>query len=447
MKKVITMYICICGCIFSLNAQSMRYQEDKTTLGGYVRASSYGAGSKFDYANAFVEGNFNADIQRGYNEGYIFFKADTRIRSGEFFEVNETQFELKDLYLGYKKDKFETTFGNQTLQWGRGIGANPTNNLTPTDGFFLSANTSDQNLSNFMVRTKYSINPTLDWEVVGVPIYKSSASRGDLLTLPSGIIAGVQNLPEDKHKNGSIASRLNLNVGPMGCSVSYFNGYSADQAIVPIETSEEIIADQTSFRKQTFGIDFGIRISGNPDGSSNPTNDALILGEIAYDKIPNKTNEDWMPQSNLTYTLGYTKSWYNKYKIDKTSLVISYIGKYTPNFITAVEPVDYTASDYGAKMLAFSQRNLTQQVFGQEKNIIHSAFGILSKTLDKEKYSLSVMGMYNFTVKSSMFSPRATWNITESLNTTVGGFYLFGPGTEVVSPTLNGIFFELKQIF
>ena len=458
MKKTISMCIGLCGCVISLNAQSrdqlisitpqsMRYQEEKNSLGGYVRSSAYGGTSKFDFATTFVEGQFQADVQRGFEEGYVFFKADTRLRNGQFFGVNETQLEIKDLYVGYKREKFELTLGNQSLLWGRGIGANPTNNLTPTNGFFLSATGNDQNLSNFMVRTKYSINPGLDWEVVGVPIYKASVSRGDLLTLPAGIIPGTQDLPENKLKNGSLATRLNWNLGPMGASVSYFNGYNAAQAIVPVVTSTGILANQSSFRKQTIGADFGIRIPGNPDGTSNPTNDALILGEIGYDKIENPTDAAWVPQSNLTYTVGMVKSWYDKYKIDNVTLVLSYVGKYTPNFITPIQPTDYTDPDFGYKMLTYSQRNLTQQIFGQQKQVIHSTFGVLSKTFDKAKFSLSLMGMYNITVKSSMISPRATWNITKSLSTTVGGFYLNGPGTEVVSPTLNGVFCELKQTF
>jgi hypothetical protein len=446
-KQFLLILICWGGALHSLCAQSLLFQEDKTILGGYVRTSVYGAGTKFDYANTFAEGQFTADITKGFTEGYGFFKADVRLREGQFFGVSQTQLDIKDLYAGFKTDKLELTLGNQSIQWGRGIGANPTNNLTPVNGFFLTANGSDQNLSNFMVRTKYSINPNLEWEVVGVPMYKSSVVRVDLLNLPAGVNPGTQTLPGQKLKDGSIATRLNLNLGPIGSSVSYYNGYNAQPAVVPAFTSTGIFANLTSFRKQTFGADFGIRLSGEPDPSLDPSNDALILGEIGYDKIDNPNNEAWVPQSSLTYTVAIAKKWYDKYKLDNFSMAISYVGKYTPNFITAVAPTDPTDPSFGYNMLRFNQRGLTQAIFGQQQSVIHSLIGSIGKTFDKGKYSISAIGMYNLTIKSSMFSPRASWNLTKNLGATVGGFYLFGPGTEVVSPVMNGLFGELKYTF
>jgi len=446
-KQFLLILICWGGTLFSLRAQSLIYQEDKTSLGGSVRTSAYGAGTKFDYATTFVEGQFNADITKGFTEGYAFFKADVRVRDGQFFGVNQTQLEVKDLYAGFRNDKFELTLGNQSIQWGRGIGANPTNNLTPTNGFFLTANGSDQNLSNFMARAKYSINPNLEWEVVGVPVYKASIVRLDQLNLPGNVNVGSQTLPAQKLKDGSLATRLNVNLGPIGGSVSYFNGYNSQPAVVPGATATGLYANLESFHKQTFGADFGTRIGGHSDGTLDASNDALILSEIGYDKIDNPTNAAWVPQSNLTYTLGMVKMWFDKYKLDKFTLVASYFGKYTPNYITAIAPTDYTDPDFGLKMLSFSQRDLTQALFGQQKAITHSTLWSITKTFDKGKYSLSATGMYNFTVKSSMFTPRATWNVTKNLNATVGGFYLFGPGTDVVSPVMNGLFGELKYTF
>jgi hypothetical protein len=446
-KQFLIILICWGSGFFSLSAQSLLFQEDRSSLGGYIRTSAYGAGSKFDYASTFVEGQLNADITKGFTEGYGFFKAEVRLREGQFFGVNQTQLEIKDLYAGFRNEKFELTLGNQSIQWGRGIGANPTNNLTPTNGFFLTSNGADQNLSNFMIRTKYSINPNLEWEVVGVPMYKASIVRLDLLNLPNGVNPGSQTLPGQKFKNGSIATRLNLNMGPIGGSVSYFNGYNSQPAVVPGATATGLYANLESFHKQTFGVDFGTRIGGHSDGTLDASNDALILSEIGYDKIDNPTNAAWVPQSNLTYTLGMVKMWFDKSKLDKFTIVASYFGKYTPNYITAVAPTDYTDPDFGTKILNFSQRDLTQALFGQQKAITHSMICNVSKTFDKGKYELSAVGMYNFTVTSSMFSPRATWNVTKNLKATAGGFYLFGPGTQVVSPVMNGLFCELKCAF
>ncbi len=447
MKNYVLIITWLLGCFVSMNGQSVIYPEDKTDVGGYLRTSHYGYGEDFDYANTFIEAQFNADIRRGFTEGYAFFKADIRARTGLFFDEEDSQFEFKDFYAGFQNQKFEFTIGNQSITWGRGIGANPTNNLTPSNSYMLTANTDDQKVSNLMVRGVYSIHPHLDLEVVGVPIYRSSVEKVELLHIPGGVSAGTQTLPDKSLKNGSIGAKLNWNVGPMGASISYFSGYNARPAVVPYDPFGDNLANVESFKKQTIGGDFGIRIGGEPNSHLDPTSDLLILGEVGYEIVDNPENEAWVPQSNLTYTVGVIKSIYNDYKMDKWTIIASYIGKYIPDFYDAVYPTDATDTNYEQDFTDFLQRDLTQNLFGQLKSLTHTGFLSLSKTMDKEKFNIALTGNYNFTVKSYMITPKVSWNLTKALMATAGGLYLDGPGTEVVTPVTNGGFFEMKYTF
>ena len=61
------------------------------------------------------------------------------------------QLQLKEAYAGYSGEKMDVLFGNQIVNWGRTDGFNPTNCITPSDYFFLTAEPDDQKLSNFML--------------------------------------------------------------------------------------------------------------------------------------------------------------------------------------------------------------------------------------------------------------------------------------------------------
>lgn len=72
---------------------------------------------------------------------------DNKTNIGTAINTNDrykTTLDLKDLYVGYRSHKWEVILGNQNVQWGRGLGSNPTNNISPSDMLFLSANPEDK---------------------------------------------------------------------------------------------------------------------------------------------------------------------------------------------------------------------------------------------------------------------------------------------------------------
>ena len=432
---------------------SVVYPEEKKSLNGYIRGSAWGGGDKFDYANLFSEASIKGEYVKGFTEGYGFFKGEVRVRNGEFYDENKTELEIREMYVGYKNNTVEVTLGNQNVQWGRGIGSNPTNNISPKNGFILTSNGDDQKMYNLMLRTKVNITPNLEWEVIGIPIYKMNASRVDLLNIPVG--AGTDVLPDKSFKNGSFATKLNLNGGPNGASISYFNGYDVTPGVnTGLDASLQPVAFAQPFKKQAFGGDFMFRLAGKSNGkSSDATNDLLVSGEVAYSKISNPDNDAYIPQSNLEFSLGLIKQFWDDKKLDNFTMILGYSAKYTPDFIEAVAPTDVTSPTYGLDMANFIQRGIAQGMFGQYKNYVQSLVGIFSKTMMNNKLNFTLVSSYGLTAQdyktngsshSYLLYPKISWNITKELSASGGAFYLRGAGTEVVAPTFNGAFCDLK---
>ena len=321
MNKKRLLFSCFCAVVIGAQAQfvpltrstniatSENFPVNDGGMSYYVRASMYGFGQdgsengsdKYDFASTFAEVGARANYKWGFGDGYIIVAAEGRLRYGQYFNGklrNEDQpgmvlntngryeatFDLRDLYVGYRGRKWEVILGNQNIQWGRGMGSNPTNNLSASDLFFLSATAGDGNMYNFMLSADYLINKGLDLQVVAVPMVQSSKMPLQLLNL-GDLNLSAQRIPEAKIKNGSIAARLNLAGMHSGFSLSYFNGFDPFPTLhgnIDANTGETE-AYTVLFRKQTIGLDFSYTIPGNPRGGNFvPANSWTVFGEFGY---------------------------------------------------------------------------------------------------------------------------------------------------------------------
>lgn len=104
-------------------------------------------------------------------------------------------------------------------------------------------------------------------------------------------------------------------------------------------------------------------------------------------------------------------------------------------------------------MANFIQRGIAHGMLGQYKGYVQSLVGIFSKTMLNNKGEFNPISSYGLTAQdyktngsshSYLLSPRISWNITKDLSASGGAFYLRGAGTEVVAPTFNGVFCDLK---
>ena len=146
---------------------------------GYGRGSAYGGSENYDYSSVFAE--FGIQGELSLKKAFLF--TDLRFRAGTQFDSLYARFQLKETYVGYQSDKIDIYFGAKIVSWGRMDGFNPTDNITPYDYFFLSADPDDQKLPNMLLQTKWYITPNIDFELVLIPIYRPSIYRYDLFDL------------------------------------------------------------------------------------------------------------------------------------------------------------------------------------------------------------------------------------------------------------------------
>ncbi len=462
-------------------ARSENFPVNDGGMSYYVRASMYGFGQdggetgsdNYDFASTFAEVGARANYKWGFDDGYIILAAEGRLRYGQYFngKLNnddypgmvlntngryETTFDLRDLYVGYRGRKWEIIFGNQNIQWGRGMGSNPTNNLSASDMFFLSAGAGDGNMYNLMLSADYQINKGLDIQVVGVPLVQSSKMPLQLFNLGSLNLTDQQ-VPEAKIKNGAIAARLNLAGMQSGFSISYFNGYdpfttlfaNMDQAT---EASE---AHTVLCRKQTIGADFSYTFPGNPRGGNFvPTNSWTIFGEFGYN-IYNKKEKakGYIPQDNLAFNLGARRIVNMRNNVDMFMLSAAWYGKFTPN----LTDLNNDATDFD-EMLYVTNQTLSRFFNGQQKKLNHTLMFVASQSAIRRKlnfslmYSLELMKPLEFMSteegdRNMTLNVQGVYNISNTLSLTAGYMRMFGASSPMYGPVMGGVFAELKARF
>lgn len=464
-------------------AKSVNYPVDEGGIHSYIRASAWGFGQdggesgseNYDFASTFAEVGVRANFKKGFGEGYLIFAGEARLRYGQYLNgkmeeengigvaVNtnnryKATLDLKDLYVGYRGRSWEVLLGNQNIQWGRGLGSNPTNNISPSDMLFLSANPEDKKMYNFMLTVNYQLRKGLDLQVVGVPLVRTSILPLQAFNL-SGLTMKGQMIPEAKLKNGTIAARLNLNNGPMGASISYYNGcdpfpnlhadwVGGDPRNGAVEAWTE------NCRKQTIGADFGFRISGKmKDGNMIPTNDWMLMGEFAYNIYKNKDNVGYIPQNNFAFSLGVMKMIFLSNNIDMFTAGVSWYGKYTPNYketkFDMTDPFGYM-NDMNISLGRFFN--------GQQEKLDHTLMVILSQSLARKKFNISLMCSYGLIKPTDITGstkednnvtiyPQACWNIASNLSLTGGYMRMLGASAPYYGPIMGGCFVELKARF
>jgi hypothetical protein len=416
-------------------------QAEKAIEGnGYTRGSVYGGGKTYDYASVF--GEFCLRGKWSGKNALLF--SDLRIRSGLSHGDEYTLVQLKEAYAGYTGDKLDVILGNQIITWGRADGVNPTNNITPNDYFFLSADPDDQKLPGFMLRTRYRLNHQVDLDVVLIPFYVMSVYRFDLFALGEGVEFAAPVLPEKTFKNGTIAARLNAELTGIGFSLSFFRGYDPYHGFdvqeinwpdeFPLVTNVEI-----PYLKNTLGADLAL-----------PFKTWIARGEIAFDITKGSDTNMCIPASSLTSVLGL------EHNFGGITAIIQYMGEYIPGFTTLKEPVLQYPNDppammaYTEEMIRHESAQFNRKIFSQQERTNHALMLTLHGSWGYDAWTADLTGIYNFTSDEYLISPRITWKISDVLAASAGFSYMQGPDKSVfryAGPVLNGFFFELKANF
>ncbi|HOP03201.1 MAG TPA: hypothetical protein PL017_00675 [Tenuifilaceae bacterium] len=418
-------------------SDSTQTKRAKVEINGYVRGSGYGGAKNYDLTNVFGE----FALKSKFSSENTFLFADFRVREGVFYNQRDIQFQLKEAYIGYKGESLDVYAGNQIVSWGRTDGFNPTNSITPNDYFLLTYEPDDQKMSNFMVRTKYRLNNSIDIDLIAIPFYLSSIYRYDLFNIQPGVSYSEIDLPSSSIKNGSVAARLNFEFPALGFSTSYFNGYDPyygfqlkEYSVIPLSINYA----PAPYRKQAAGLDFTL-----------PVRSWIIRGEAAYNITNDYEQEMYIPNPDIYYVAGLEKSFFD------ITAIVQYIGKYTFNFKELTKPSlgGFTQEDfiqYGMEMIPYESEMYNRKIFNQQEETNHAVMLSLSRSFLYETLRTELSGYYNFTSEEYFLHGRLEWNISDNLSTNVGAHYMFGPENSLYNMSgnvLNGVFAGMEVNF
>ncbi len=448
MKKYFLSLLLILGIQYSFSqglfeSASLQSTSDKSgsyTLNGYVRGSSFLATEKYDYPSVFGE----VSLQTHLSNNLLLFHSDLRFRSGSIFDNFINEFELKEAYAGVSTNFIDVFLGNQIVSWGRTDGFNPTNNITPKKYFFLSANPDDQNISNFMLKTNFRFSPLINLEFIGIPVFKPSEYRYDLLLNNESTSFSDAVLPKKSFNNGSLAAKLNFELPSIGFSLSWFNGYDPfygfDIKNIDFSTGIPAIDYMPSFyRKNSLGLDFAL-----------PVGTWIVKGEGAYNIPEDNEGKMYIPNKDISYVIGI------EHDIKGFTTIVQYIGKYTldlkklekPQLIDLLNPLK--VMEYATETIIYESALYNRKIFHQQKKLNHAVSLIITKSFAYEIINIELSGFYDLTSNEYLVRPSLKWNISNSLSLTAGYSYMNGPVNSLfkyASPILSGGFVELKASF
>ncbi len=456
MKRIV--FLCVL-LVFNMGikATAQDISDPSFSMNGYGRGVVYGGGAAYSLASVFSE----LSLQTSVTKSSALLETDIRFRTGMYFNERKTELQIRELYAGYKSQKFDAFLGNQIVTWGRTDGFSPTNNITPDDFFFLSPDPNDQKLSNFMLKMNYRPAIGIGLEFIAIPFYKMSRYRFDLFDMfdmsgsdwggfdqfdMSNIVDfGEDMVPEKILANGSYAARADVDFSAFGGSVSWFRGYDPyhgfDVVSVNWSTGKPIIRIASMpYLKTTIGADLDV-----PIGSL-----MILKAEAAYNHTKNPNNKIFIPNPDISYVAGLETSLWG------CMILGQYIGKYTIDYTSLSEPrmpAEGSAMEllqYAEEMIDYETRLFNRKVFNQQERTNHALFLTVTRMFAYDVITAECTVYYNLTSNEWFVRPKLSWRVSDAFMASVGGNYMRGKDKTLYSYSsslMNGAFAELKVIF
>jgi hypothetical protein len=212
------------------------------------------------------------------------------------------------------------------------------------------------------------------------------------------------------------------------------------------ETAPGVVIARTAYKQQVVGFDFSTAIG-----------DLVALrGEVAYRKPYDYQTQINAPKPDLQYAIG------GDHNFGSVSLIVQYLGRYTFDWVKENGPADTslttamltkpdlvdTRTANGA--VDANLRKTNQILFSQTEKVQHLATARVEWLTAHDTLSLSALGMYNFSTKEWLASPRIGYRLSDSMIAYVGGEVLTGPsGTlfGLVDQQLSAGYVELRSTF
>lgn len=430
---ILSLFFCFEHHVFAFPPDSV------LQLGGFVRGVVWAGSENNDYTNLFGE----LAIKVGYENQMAFLKTDLRLREGFFLGERKMVLELKEAYTGLKGGFAKLYLGNQIIKWGRTDGFNPTDNINPSDYFFLSPDQDDQKLGNFMIRSIVKPSDVIDLELIVLPVFKPSVYKYNLFGLGDNVTFSDYQLPATTFGNGAIAARFNYELPAIGFSFSYFNGYDPFYGYrinsFNFSAAPEIVFVPDFYRKQSFGFDFAI-----------PVGKFIIRSESALNLTKGYENNIHIPNPDFYYVGAM------EFGFAGITAIAQFIGKYTIDYKALSIPVllnpmdDNALYQYALQMTEYEADQYNRRIMHQQKETNNSVFLSLRRSFAYEMVAITMSGLYDLTSQEYLFRSDLKWKVSDAMTLAIGGNLMNGPEKSIFShagKVLNGLFLGLTVNF
>ncbi len=437
------------GAFYSLQAREMQPDlpvdtgvtkvSDRPLFSGYVRGVAFGGTHDYPYALVFAE----PAVKVSWMQNRLVMNMDVRVREGIFYNDHQTLLEVKQATAGFSSGKLDVTLGNQIVTWGKTDGFNPTNNITPTDHFFLTGDMDDQRMSNFLLQARIRPLRNTSLTLIGVPVFKPSVYRYELFDMGEGVSFVPPQKPDINFTNGAYAARLGVTLPFADFSLSWFDGFSNEYGFgidsINLFPETRIRYRPEYYRKQAIGFDLVL-----------PVRRTILRAEAAYNITSGYDKQMYVPHPDISYVAGVER------EVAGTTVILQYIGKYTMDWSPLDEPVlldpanPLAQMQYALEMIHHSSEDFNRQVFYQQEEMNHALSLSLVRSFAWDVVSAEISGYYNITSEESMACAAVTWKITDDLALSVGGSYLQGPdGTlfEKARNVMSGAYCSIRASF
>lgn len=411
----------------------------KTKIGGYARGVLVAGSPEFDIPLAFGEFALQAKL----STGRAMFYADVRMREGLFYDQQEGLFGLKEAYAAFLGKHLEIYLGNQVITWGRVDGFNPTNQITPTDYFFLSNEPDDQKLSNFLIRSRLLAGNYFSLELIAIPFFRPSVYRYDLFDMGQGVSFSSDSFPPFTFENAGFAARLNFDYPAAGFSFSGFHGFSTFYGFKnqKISIVPDLLIENAPlyFKKNVLGADLEL-----------PLKSFIIRSELAFTHTNKMADSLIVPKPDFDFVAGLEK------EILGWNFILQYMGKFVPDFSDTERPVLANPMDpseqlkYARDLAIYESTLMNRKIFRQQEKMNHALLLSLQKFFAYEILNLELSAYYNFTSEEWLLRPKLSWKITDVLSLDTGASFMLGPDGELfdyAGDVLNGVCISLTFKF
>jgi hypothetical protein len=271
------------------------------------------------------------------------------------------------------------------------------------------------------------------------------------VNLPQYVSYGDPKYPKPELDQGLLAGRVHLELASVEMSVSYLHGYApmpglTRSSVTLSDTNPSLIIARTAYKQQVVGFDFSTAIGDL----------VAIRGEAAYRAPYDYQNLINAPKPDLQYAIG------GDHTFGSLSVIVQYLGRYTFDWRKESGPADTSLTsamlarpDQVTEKAANSGidatlRKTNQILFSQTEKIQHLATARLEWLTRHDTLSISALGMYNFSTKEWLASPKIGYRMSDSLIAYVGAEVLTGPGGTLfglVDQQLSAGYVELRSTF